>query len=43
MNKRMDLPKMPWTIRMAIGLLDALCVVVVVFALEDCGSGMRLF
>lgn len=43
MNKRMDLPKMPWTIRMAIGLLDALCVVVVIFALEDCGSGMRLF
>ena len=28
MKERMDLPKMPWTRRMVIGLLDALCVIV---------------
>ena len=39
----MDLPKMPWTIRMAIGLLDALCVIVVAFALKDCVSRVPLY
>ena len=43
MKERMDLPKMPWTIRMAIGLLDALCVIVVAFALTDCVSRVPLY
>ena len=43
MKERMDLPKMPWTIRMAIGLLDALCVIVVASALKDCVSRVPLY